>query len=199
MSMTLYEFGPTRSSRARWALLELGAEYESIEDRAMIGSDELKKVHPLGKLPALLDDGRPLFESAAICTWIADCHPEGGLISPSGTWERAQHDQWVAFTLSELEAYLWSSARNTFVYPEEKRIEAVFPQNAMEAKRALGALDAHLADTEWLVAGKFSVTDIITGFTVNWARRTGLTGEFENVQTYNQRILDRPLCPFSKD
>ena len=93
MSTTLYEFAPTRSARARWTLLELGIPFESIAGREVIGSPELKAVSPLGKVPGIVDNGRPLFESAAICAWIADRHPEKGLIAPSGSWDRALHDQ----------------------------------------------------------------------------------------------------------
>jgi glutathione S-transferase len=199
MSITLYEFSTSRSARARWTLLELNAEYESVEDRSLIGSDKLRAIHPLAKLPALTDDGRNLFESAAICTWLADSHPDSGLISPSGTWERALHDQWVAFTLSEVEAHLWSTARNTFIYPEDRRITAIYEQNASETKRALRALDDHFADTDYLVANTFSVTDIIVVFAVNWARRAGLTEGFANLQAYNERLLARPHCTLNRE
>ena len=72
-SIRLFELGPTRSSRVRWTLLEAGLDYESIGNSVEIfGSEELRAVHPLGKLPAAIIDGRPLFESAAIVTAIAD-------------------------------------------------------------------------------------------------------------------------------
>ena len=62
----LYELGPTRSARVRWTLLEAGLPFESRgNDPAILHSDELRRVHPLGKLPAALIDGQPLFESAA--------------------------------------------------------------------------------------------------------------------------------------
>ena len=78
----LYEHEPTRSARCRWTLKEAGLEYESIGNAPdIIGSEELKAVHPLGKVPAALIDGRPLFESAAICTAIADLVPERRLIA----------------------------------------------------------------------------------------------------------------------
>ncbi len=199
MSITLYEFPPTRSARARWTLLELEQPFESISDRNLIGSQELKAVHPQAKLPAIKDNGRPLYESAAICTWLADSHPEKGLISPSGTWARALHDQWVAFTLSELEAYLWSTARNTFVYPEGKKITAMFEQNNEETRRALQVFDDHLSREDYLVDNKFSVTDIFSGFAINWARREGHLDGFENVKCYNERLLERPHCTLVKD
>ena len=72
-TIKLYEFEPTRSARCRWTLLEAGLDYESINNGPQgIGSDEVKKIQPLGKLPAAEIDGKPLFESVAISTAIAD-------------------------------------------------------------------------------------------------------------------------------
>ena len=69
----LYESGPSRSARVRWVLQEAELEFQSIDRGiALYGSEELRSVHPLGKLPAAVIDGRPLFESAA----IADLVPE---------------------------------------------------------------------------------------------------------------------------
>lgn len=198
MEITLYEFGPSRSQRCRWALLEAGLEYKSVEDRALMHSDELRKIHPLGKFPAAVFDGRPLFESAAICTYVADLVPEKNLIAASGTWERALHDQWVAFCLSEMEAFLWHSARNEFVLPEQKRLPSVFEQNAEAFANAAAAMDAALSGSAYLVGDRFSVTDIIVSFTLNWGRRTKLLGPFANLQAYLERLFERPHCTLNK-
>jgi glutathione S-transferase len=199
MSITLYELQPTRSARARWTLLELGVSFESIEGREVFAMPELAEIHPLSKLPALRDAGRPLFESAAICNWLADSHPEAGLIAPSGTWARALHDQWVAFTLSEIEAFLWHTARNLFVLPEEERVPAVYPQNEAAAKRGLAVLDAHLRDKDWLVEDRFSLTDIFTGYATCWAQWEGMTADLPNVTAYVERLQARPLCTYQQD
>jgi glutathione S-transferase len=129
---------------------------------------------------------------------LADAHPEKGLIARAGTWERAQHDQWVAFTLAELEANLWSTARNQFIYPEEKRVTQIFEQNAEESKRAAGVLEQHLEGRAWLVGERFSVTDIFVGYALNWARLKGLTTHLPNVEAYCERLLSMPLCPFPR-
>lgn len=55
----------------------------------------------MGKVPAVVIDGEPLFEAAAICTYLAGLVPEKGLIAPSGTREGALHLQWVSFALTE--------------------------------------------------------------------------------------------------
>lgn len=198
MTIILYEFPPTRSDRVRWTLLELGLPFESVRGQHLFGSAELKAISPLGKLPGLVDDGRPLFESAAICTWLADSHPEKGLIAPSGNWERALHDQWVSFCLAEIEAHLWSTARNSFLYPEKDRLTDVLAQNEMEGRKSLKALDDHLAATSYLVGGRFTVADIVMGYVTNWARAIGWTDGLEHVSGYNARLLERPHCPLPK-
>ena len=198
MTITLFEFAPTRSARARWTLLELGLPFESIEGQDVFQHPSLESVHPLRKLPALVDEERPLFESAAICTWLADRQPEKGLIAPSGTWQRALHDQWVAFTLAELEANLWVSARNLFIYPEEKRVPQIHQQNEEESKRALAVFERHLEGRAWLVDERFSITDIFAGYAINWARLLGWAAHLPNVTAYCARLLDRPLCPYQR-
>lgn len=199
MSITLYELQPTRSARVRWTLLELGLTYESVEGREVFAMPELAEIHPLRKLPAIRDAGRPLFESAAICNWLADSHPEAGLIAPSGAWARALHDQWTAFALSEIEAFLWHTARNLFVLPDEERLPAVFPQNEAAAKRGLAVLDAYLQGKEWLVEDRFSVTDIFVGYTVFWSIWQGMAGDLPNVTAYAGRLQARPLCTYRQN
>ena len=199
MPIKFFEFKPTRSARVRWTLLELGLPFESIEGREVIGSPRLKAVSPLGKVPAIVDGGRPLFESAAICTWLADSHPDNGLIAPSGSWERALHDQWVSFCLAELEAHLWSTARNSFLYPEAQRVEAVFEQNAAEGRKSLEALDTHLAATPFMVGRRFTVADIILGFVTHWSRTIGWADGRGHLLDYDDRLLAMPNCPYGRD
>ena len=114
MQIVLYELDPTRSARCRWVLREAGLDFESRGNSpGIFESEELRNVHPLRKLPAVIIDGKPLFESSAICTAIADLVPERNLIGRPGTWSRALHNQWTSFVLTELESWLWSTELNT--------------------------------------------------------------------------------------
>jgi len=194
LDITLYEYGPSRSKQARWTLLELGLEFKSIEGLEILHSDELNQINPMGKVPAVVINGEPLFEAAAICTYLADLVPEKRLIAPSGTRERALHLQWVSFALTELEAYVWSNARNTFVLPEEQRVTALFEQNKNAFRHNARVLDKVLEDTDYLVGNRFSVTDILVGFTVNWGGGVGLIEQLPNLQNYLARLKGRPHC-----
>lgn len=194
LDITLYEYGPTRSKQVRWTLLELGLEFRAVEGRDILHSDELVKVNPMGKVPAVLINGEPLFEAAAICSHLADLVPEKKLIAPSGSRERALHMQWVSFALTEMEAYLWSNARNTFVLPEELRITALFDQNDRAYVKAAKVLDKVLQDTDYLVGSRFSVTDILVGFTLNWGNGVKLLEKTPRLQEYLARLKQRPHC-----
>ena len=196
-SIKLFELGPTRSARCRWTLQEAGLEYESIGNAPdIIGSEALRKVHPLGKLPAAVIDGRPLFESAAIATAIADLVPEQDLVAKPGTWSRALHDQWVCFALTEMEPWVWSTELNStdFLIPETQHVPAIIEQNAMMFKRSAAALDAVLGKTNYLIEGRFTVTDIIVGYTINFGHEQGLVSEFSNLLAYLERLYQREHC-----
>jgi len=196
-SIKLFELGPTRSARCRWTLLEAGLEYESIGNRPdVIGSEELRKVHPLGKLPAAIIDGRPLFESAAISTAIADLVPEKDLVAKPGTWSRALHDQWVCFALTEMEPWVSSTELNSldFVLPKDQHVPAIIQQNSMMFRRSAAALEDVLGRTAYLVEGRFTVTDIIVGYTINFGHEQGLVSEFPNLMAYLKRLYQREHC-----
>jgi glutathione S-transferase len=196
-SIKLFELGPTRSARCRWTLLEAGLEYESIGNRPdIIGSEELREVHPLGKLPAAIIDGKPLFESAAISTAIADLVPEKDLVAKPGTWSRTLHDQWVCFALTEMEPWVSSTELNSldFVLSKDQHVPAIIQQNSMMFRRSAAALEEVLGKTAYLVEGRFTVTDIIVGYTINFGHEQGLVSEFPNLMAYLKRLYQREHC-----
>ena len=196
MDITLYGAGTTRSSRCRWTLLELGLNFTYIDDASLIGTDKLALMHPLGKLPVIVIDENTYFESAAICSHLCELHPEKQLIANSGSHQRGLHNQWCSFALSEIEAYLWSSLKNEKLYPKEKRVTEILPNNTGEIRQGLQAIEAALESLDYLTGHHFSVTDIVVGFTINWAKNAGHLEKFPNLSKYLGRLHSRSLCTF---
>ena len=199
--MQLYYAPNTISVAVAIALEEAGIEYETVEidfaAKEQTGA-AYGQINPKNRVPALAVEGGILTETGALLEYIADLVPEKELIAASGSWERALHDQWVAFALSELEAFLWHSARNQFVLPEDKRLTNVFEQNAEAFSVAAVAMEQALADQDYLVRNRFSVTDIVVGFTVNWARGMRLLKPFPNLRAYVARLFERPHCTLTQ-
>ena len=57
--MRLFGFSPTRATRPMWVLAELGIDYELVKED-VFKHPELANYHPLGRIPAMDEDGNGL-------------------------------------------------------------------------------------------------------------------------------------------
>ena len=144
--------------KVRLVLAGLGLDYERREldvvDRSN-RKDVLGALNPGLRVPTLvLDDGRPLGESAAILWYLG----EGTELVPAEPYERAQVLQWMFFEQYSHEPYV-AVARFWLT----KGIE-VDSETLAERQRvgylALDALEGHLAGRSYLVGERFSIADI---------------------------------------
>ena len=96
----------------------LGLEYKEKGVNLKAGegqSPEYKKIHPVGKVPAMVDGDFALFESAAITRYLAD--KENSDIYPKGLKERAVVDQWTDFVCQHIQNGVSRAFWNKVVAP----------------------------------------------------------------------------------
>ena len=83
--ITVHHLEDSRSQRVLWLLEELGLDYQieryKRDPKTMLAPESLKKVHPLGKSPVVIDDGQTLAETGAIVEYLVDRYGEGALKS----------------------------------------------------------------------------------------------------------------------
>ena len=177
-----------RPVRVVWTLEELGQPYElTVMSREESRGEEHRARHPLGRVPVLQDDEGFVFESAAICLHLADMHPQAGLVPPLGTHDRALVYQWACFAPAELEPPLIESAMQAERDPER----AAAARRRFDA--AAGAVAGALDGTEYLVAGRFSVADVLVGTALAFTARAGFAEELPpNLKDYVARLAQRP-------
>jgi glutathione S-transferase len=85
------------SRRVRLCLEEKGLSYEGhVVDMAKLEhhSAEYLKINPLGVVPTLIHDGRPLHESGTICEYLDESYPDPPL-RPDSPYERALMRNWI--------------------------------------------------------------------------------------------------------
>src|SRR5438132_5792179 len=122
--MKLFYVPNTRSTRPRWMLEELGVPYELVRmTREQTKTPEYLRVHPLGKVPALQDDGLTIIESAAIVMYLAEKFSERGF-APAPA-ERAAYYQWIIYAMSTVEPPVAAFAYHTRLRPEDKRVPLI--------------------------------------------------------------------------
>jgi len=177
-----------RPLRVVWTLEELGVPYElTVMSREEAGGEEHLARHPLGRVPVVEYDGARVFESAAICLQLADMYPEAELAPPAATPERAMLYQWVIFAPAELEPPLLEAAFRARKDPE--RAAAALSR----FKDAADAVAAALASSEYLVADRFTVADVLVGTTLSWTLRAGYEDSLPpSLRDYIARLTERP-------
>ena len=195
--MKLFEFPPTRSIRVRWTLQELGVEFESVTVNMLKGEHHLPeflKINPAGKLPVLVDGELVLTESVAIVLYLAEKYPDKGLI-PTGLRQRAELYRWLLFAATELEQPLWRIARQTSLYPEERRLPADVALAREDFAPMARVLEEHMNRRRFVIGDSVTVGDFVLAYTLDWANEAGLLEGFPNLQAYVARMYARPHAP----
>ncbi len=193
--MDLYGAAFSRTRRVLWTMAECGAEFRF--HKVDLGRGEARTpaylaMNPNGRVPTLVDGDLVLFESAAICTYIADRHPEAALIPPPGTPEKARHDQWMFWVCTELEQALWSMGKHRFALPAQYRIPEMMRTALWEYERAAQVLSAALEGRPHLLGERFGLVDIMAGHTLSWARAFSVPLGSPVLEAYADRVLSRP-------
>lgn len=154
---------------------------------------EFLKMNPIGKVPVLETPDGCVFESNAIARYVTKLKPENSLFGSSPI-DYAHVEQWIDFAALEVDPNIgrWLYPRYGFsVYlppAEEAAIAAL--------KRALGALNTHLASTTYLVGHSVTLADIVLtcNLAVGFARifTKSFTSEFPHVERYFWTMVNQP-------
>jgi len=136
--------------RAAIALAEKGVPFERITIDLANKPDWFLKISPLGKVPVLLVDGEPIFESAVIVEYLEETQPKP--LHPADPLRRAQHRAWMEFA-SALLGDLWV-------------IETTADAEAFEARRRaiadkLGRVEEALGAGPYFEGASFSLVDAV--------------------------------------
>ena len=146
--------------KVRLLLAHLGVAYErttvDVVDRSNRG-ELLGELNPALRVPTLvLDDGRPLAESGAILWYFG----EGTRFVPEDRYERSQVLQWMFFEQYDHEPAI-AVVRFWVAYSGRPREFAGRIEERMAAGyRALGAMERHLREREFLVGSTPSLADL---------------------------------------
>lgn len=203
--IVLYHVPGSRSMRSLWLLHELarstGLKFDVKTlafDLKVLRSPEYLAVHPLGRVPCLVDDGRVLFESGAICQYLCERYDDGALGRGVAHPERAEWLQWVHFA-ETMAVHGASLVQQTVFIAPEDRSPAVAKLESRRLEKTLGVIDRVLADREFLLRSGFSAADTMVGYSVHLARRFVSIQPFPQVVAYYGRLSDRPAFQAARE
>lgn len=193
--LRIYGFARTRAFRALWMAQELGLDYEHLPieiGEAGARAPEFLALNPNGRLPFIVDDGFPLFESLAITLYLAKKHSYGKLY-PATLQGEARAWQWSFWAISEVDrgVNIWS-LHAVRLPPAERDA-----QKRDEALAVLAApfrvLDAALAPQPYLLGENFTVADLNVAAVISRAVDMDLAA-VPHLRAWLDRCLERPAA-----
>ena len=172
--LTLFHAPQSRSSRIVWLLEELGAPYElriaSIPRMDGSGASDPANPHPDKKVPALLDGGVLVTESAAIVLYLTDRFPAAGLGFPIGDPLRGPYLSWLAYYAGVIEPVVTLDFAGLADHPMVRRS---FRGKAEMGERVIAALRSG----PYLVGNRFSGADLLLASLAHFARQALPAGD----------------------
>ncbi len=170
----LYYFPGNANLTPHMVLEEIGAPHElRLIDRSKGDhkSPAYLRLNPHGRLPTLVDGDLVLFETAAICLYLIDRHPEAGLAPKPGTAARAHFYKWLVYLTNTIQAEML-----VYFYPER------WAEGADAAAAVRRHAEAHLAEMfdrveaslaasgPYLLGKEFSAADLYLLMLGRWSR-----------------------------
>ena len=187
MEIELYYTPHTRSLRPRWLLEELEIPY-TIHAIDLFGG-ERNPAHPLGSVPAMTVNGQTMFESGAMCHWLADRFPEAGLAPAVDADLRPAYEQWMFFVPGTLEPPPFEILMHTRILPKKDRVSAFIGYAEKRYQHVLQVLAQQLDHDGFILGATFTCADIMIGSTLNWL--PDMLVPYPALQAYVQRITSR--------
>jgi glutathione S-transferase len=136
--------------------------------------DAFKTINPLGELPVLeFDDGRRFTESLAIARYFEATHPEPNLLGRSPE-EALEIDMWCLQILLRL----YGPISHVFQHTHKARagrgpqVQEYGELARTQALAEMSRIDGHLADREFLSAGRFTMADIMAFTSIDFGKPT---------------------------
>ncbi|MEM6476805.1 MAG: glutathione S-transferase family protein [Pseudomonadota bacterium] len=185
---TFYTVAMSRGQIARWALHEAGADYEHVMMEWASRPESYKKINPMNKVPALVHhlggQDHIVTEAAAINHYIAETHPDKGLLPE--THEKAAYFRWMFFAAGPIEQAVLSKAMGWEV-PEERRATAGFGSFDLTMR----AIEEHLKANDFAAGDRFTMADTYVGSQINWGLMFRTIEETPAFKAYVERITQR--------
>ncbi|TBR43933.1 glutathione S-transferase family protein [Marinomonas agarivorans] len=192
--ITVHHLKQSRSTRVLWLLEELNLPYQVIEHerdaQTRLAPESLKKIHPLGKAPVIVDGDVTLCESAAILEYIVSQQPSSPLKPAIDAAHFPQYLEWLHFAEGSLAMPV---VINAIMKMEDRSGNA--PLDGYIAKELavdFAYIDNTLSQQSYFAGEDFTIADIMMALLLARAGDYGLLEGRENIQRYLATIKQRP-------
>ncbi len=186
--LTFYHAPRSRSFSIFWLFEELGEPYamELVDIRAPDGAPEsYRAIQPHKKVPAIVHDGRPVSERAAIAIHLADAFPRAGLAPALGDPMRAAYLTALVYADAVLDPVIAAAALGIAYRPRDVSFGSLAD--------AVAYLERHFSRHDYAAGDRFGAADTQLGTAIHFGMNlAGVLPRLPVLEAYMQRMLARP-------
>ncbi|KKE81491.1 glutathione S-transferase [Pseudoalteromonas luteoviolacea S4047-1] len=156
-------------------------------------SAQYLRLNPTGRIPTLVDDEFVLFESGAICLYLAEKHPESQLI-PTDPVQKGVFYQWLMYFTTTIQAELM-----IYFYPERHTQSALMYDDIIKTQQTrltdmFTIVNRHLAGKSYVVNEQFTICDCYLFMLCIWADELNTPPlQFEHLAKYLREMAKHPV------
>jgi glutathione S-transferase len=190
--LKLYYSPRTRAVRPRWLLEEMGIPYELVQVNLKEPPPAYLELQPHGAVPVLQDGEWKMFESAAMCLYLADRYPEKGMAPAFDSPLRGEFLQWMFYLPATLESPFSQLYHHTRGLPEGERDAAIAARVREDFELGAAYIERSLRGKKFLLGDRFSAADVVVAMSLLNARRYGFLVDKPELERYLTSLEERP-------
>jgi glutathione S-transferase len=181
--------GQVRDLRVRWALEEVGQEYDvRYLAQGTQKAPPHRAIQPFGQVPTYQHGDLTLFESGAIVLHVAS---QGDRLLPANGADRARAMEWAFAALNTVEPPITDHAIATLFEADKPWSRQRLPSVRARIDERLGELSDRLGNNVWL-DGDFTAGDLLMVAVLRMLGGTSLLDSYPNLAAYVARGEARP-------
>ena len=193
MTLIVHHLNNSRSQRILWLLEELNLPYEIRHHQrdavTNLAPPELLAIHSLGKSPVIEDDGKVIYESAAIVEYICERHGGAHLVPARGTDDHIRYLEYLHFAegsaMTPILLNLYTARLGEAAAPLRPRID-------QQLQCHFQYMEDQLPPSGWFVGDTLTGADIMLSFPAEAAVKMGYAADKPKLTAFVNAIHARP-------
>jgi glutathione S-transferase len=196
MSLTFYYSPMSTATLTDLVIEELGIPCQRVKLDIRAGDtrkSDFLKLNPNGKVPLIVHDDVPIFESAAITMYLGETFGVDKKLYPAPGIKRGEAMKWITWANVTLGEAVGRWARNTTDWaPADQRNEKAGAAAKKDMEDCLKILDQALAGKQFLL-GAYTLADTHLNSLTDWLRHMKVDfAPHPNVRGWSERCAARP-------
>jgi len=184
--LVFYTNPMSRGRIVRWMLEETGADYrtELLDYESGMKGEAYLAINPMGKVPAIVHQGKVVTECAAICAYLAEAFPKAEL-APRPE-ERADYFRWLFFAAGPVEQAVTNNVASFAPTAEQGRMFGYGNYDLV-----MDVLEQAVRAHPYIAGDRFTAADVYVGSQIGWGVQFGTLPKRDAFVDYFARLSSR--------